>query len=158
MEDLLKDGEFVPQKDEYNPWKGFALFYGIAILGFIIITSLGKYVKGTDNSRIYTSLFGVFMIIMPFVMIFWNRKNIQLPKRIIIISVFSLTTLFFCLTVIAPLITGDDYLLITDVPLIIYVQLYAITVAYGAICLAIILLIRWVKLKRIAAKQQSSSL
>lgn len=34
MEDLLKE-EFLPQKDIYNPWKGFLLFYEITVLYFI---------------------------------------------------------------------------------------------------------------------------
>jgi uncharacterized membrane protein len=156
--DLLKEDEFVPKKDDYNPWGGFMMFYGIAILCFIIVTYLGKYVKGTGYSNIYTFLFGVFMIIMPFIMIFSKRKNIQLPKRTILISVFVLTTLFFCLTIIDPLIKGNDYQMITDVPFIIYVQLYTITFVYGLICSGIILLIRWRKLKKLSATPQSSSL
>lgn len=35
MEDLLKEEEFLVQKDNYNPWKGFLLFYEITVLYFI---------------------------------------------------------------------------------------------------------------------------
>ena len=156
MEDLLKEEEFLAKKDDYNPWKGFMMFYGIAVLYFIIITYLGKYVKGTGYGNIYTLFFGVFMISMPFLMIFSNRKNILLPKRTILISVCILTSLFFCLTVAVDLISNGDYMMIGFAPLIIYLQLYAITFVYGLICSGIILLIRWIKLKKL--KPQSSSL
>ena len=35
MEDLLKEEEFLAKKDNYNPWKGFLLFYEITVLYFI---------------------------------------------------------------------------------------------------------------------------
>ncbi|PZR20037.1 MAG: hypothetical protein DI539_12110 [Flavobacterium psychrophilum] len=155
MEDLLKEEEFLKQKDSYNPWKGFVLFYVVFTFSHIIITYLGKDMAGTDSS-IFTILFGVFMILMPFVMIFSRQKNIRLPITTILTSVLILTSLYFCLAVIDPLITGNSYKFITDVPFIVYVQLYAISFTFGLICSGIILLIRWIKLKKL--KPQSSFL
>jgi hypothetical protein len=157
MEDLLRDDEFFPKKDDYNPWKGFILFYGFVILYFVVISALADFVRSHGVGAKATYVFGIFFLLMPFLMIFRKKKNVYLPVKTILLSVSVLATVMFLLMMINELVKDDFYFLLVDpIPISFYLQGFGVMQVYAIVCSGIILLIRWIKLKKL--KQQSSSL
>jgi hypothetical protein len=158
MEDLINEEEFLPQKDSYNPWKGFFVFYVIAIVYYVVATTISKNMRGTNMVGPLNFIFGGIMVVMPFVMIFRKKKNILLPIKTILSSVCILMTIFFFLNIGEQMVETVFYDILLDLNILwIYFEVWAAMIAYGFVCTLIILAIRWRKLKKLS-KPQSSSL
>ncbi|MFD2603297.1 hypothetical protein [Flavobacterium suzhouense] len=97
MEDLLKEEEFLVQKDNYNPWKGFVVFYVITIFLFPSLYVFNKYVSNikTDNIQ-FVLFFFVAPVLLVLGLFFSNRKVILLPFKIVVLAIELLMLAYFC--------------------------------------------------------------
>lgn len=154
MQDLINEEEFLPQKDNYNPWKGFMVFYGIIIICYIIGTYISDHAQNTELSWFLIILFAAIILTSPFVMIFYKKMNLLLPVKTIIIAESLLISIIYCLVMVKELLS--HFVSINPDFLSLCLQRFVTHFSYGFFCTCIILLIRNRKLKKL--KQQLSSL
>src|SRR5215203_346689 len=103
MEDLLNEEDFLSKKSDYNPWKYFRVFYGIAFLhciaAFLLIASYN------DNVPLVLSML-VSPFIMTFVMIFTYKRISELGLKAILLAVLSLLAVYYVVLLLICLIAG----------------------------------------------------
>lgn len=155
MEDLLKEDEFFPKKDNYNPWRGFCVFYCVALVHFAGIFFMLEYINVTGAlQKIISFILLSLVTTMPFTMIFHNKKNIHLPVKTILFSVSVLMTFYYVSHTLLDIFRGSASFYNWSY----YLLSWFMMLIYGAFCSVIILLIRKVRLKKLSATPQSSSL
>lgn len=156
MEDLLKEEEFLPKINGYNPWKRFALFYFIFTLYYAGFAMIFKDVdRNSELVIVFFILFLISLLLTPFALIFQDRKNILLPVKTIVLSIQLLITILYC-SVIVREIFDRYYLLIIDPhPFSYYLQFYIGYTLYGLFCSGIIIGIRTIKKRKIKLQQQN---
>lgn len=152
MEDLLKEEEFLQQKDNYNPWRGFVWFYVFAILHFAGMFTFLEYVNMPETlEAVISVILCILLISMPFTIIFHKRKNIMLPPKTIVFSICILMTSYFVSHVLLKVFGGAAVFL--SYSYVYYLIAWGVLLAYGFFCLLIILLIRKRKLKKLLKPQ-----
>ncbi|MHA3788843.1 hypothetical protein ACX0HA_11575 [Flavobacterium hauense] len=96
MEDLLKEDEFVPQRSDYNPWKLFMVFYGIAVLQIVAMQWAVSFWL-TDFSGFFM---GVIYLLLPLLMVVlmftFNPKSFLIERKE---KVTAILGLIFCFSV-----------------------------------------------------------
>jgi quinol-cytochrome oxidoreductase complex cytochrome b subunit len=101
MEDLLNEEDFLSKKSDYNPWKYFRMFYGIAVLHFI----MGCVLIALFNKNIpLILLLLVSPCIMAFLMTFLNKRIADLGLKTTLFAVILLLTIYYVLALLACLI------------------------------------------------------
>jgi len=157
MKDLINEEEFL--KKQYNPWKGFVFFYIINIVFYITSSIVIEMIHDVTIRKPLGYLCGALVIISPFLLIFRKRKNILIPPQTILTAII-FHTLLYSVMLLGELHVKDfNYgLSFNPLPRRVYVQALCGFMVYGLLCSGIILLIRWIILKRRMAKPLSSSL
>lgn len=157
MKDLINEEEFL--KKQYNPWKGFIIFYIINIVFYITFSIVIEMIHDVTIRKPLGYLCGALVIISPFLLIFRKRKNILIPPQTIFAAII-FHTLLYSVMLLGELHVKDfNYgLSFNPLPRRVYVQALCGFMVYGLLCSGIILLIRWIILKRRMAKPLSSSL
>lgn len=140
MGDLLREEEFLPKQKAFNPWKGFALFYFLGVLNVCTLfgfVKLGEvYTIPNTISQIIAISAVLAMLGMPFLMVFHKKNNILLSKRIIILSILLLMSVYG-ITLIAIAIYEDGFKASTDIKINTIVM--SVFLGYGILsCLIII--------------------
>ncbi|HYD92399.1 MAG TPA: hypothetical protein VEA37_13045 [Flavobacterium sp.] len=92
MQDLINEEEFIAKKSDYNPWRRFGVFYGIAFVVVIVLCLIMIYAEfGNPDKDIFIGITVLGPpVILPFIMIFHTRKNQYLPYKIIILAILGL--------------------------------------------------------------------
>lgn len=132
MEDLLREEEFLPKQKAFNPWKGFALFYFLGVLNVCALFGFVKLVEAYTIPNIISQIIAVSTVLatlgMPFLMVFHKKNNILLSKRILILSI-SLLMSVYGITLIAIAIFEDGFKASTDFKVISIIM--SVFLGYG---------------------------
>lgn len=97
MEDLLREDEFVPKNNHYNPWKVFAVFYGIAIVQILAMQAVISFWL-TDYSSVFVGIIYLLLpLLMAVLMFTYNAKSFSVPRKVKIMSILGLV---FCFAVV----------------------------------------------------------
>lgn len=158
MEDLIKEEEFLVKK-EYSQWRGFVVFYIVNVVFFITSSIVIEMIDDVIMRKPLSYICGILVIISPFLLIFRKRKNIFVSAQTILVAVFIHTLIYSVMLLGEQHLKDFNYgLSFNPLPLKIYFQALCGFIVYGLLCSGIILLIRWVIVRKLSVKPQSSSL
>ena len=90
MQDLLDEEEFIEKKSDYNPWKRFGVFYGVAFIIVILLYYAFTYAGPQNLEVLAVLILFATPIIIAFIMVFSKTKNILLPYKIIFLAILGL--------------------------------------------------------------------
>ncbi|MCO6146500.1 hypothetical protein [Flavobacterium sp. NRK1] len=92
MQDLLNEQDFI--KPQYNPWRWFMLFYGIAASQIVVLQIVMSFWITSYNAVIMYAFYLLFPVITAVWMFTSNTQNFLLPRKIKVLALLGLIAYF----------------------------------------------------------------
>lgn len=146
MQDLLNEEEFT-QQINYNPWKRFLVFYGIAVVHIFLTYFFSRNVE-MQTARPYIILSLLIILVMPFFMILDHKKVMHCSKTVILQGIQLLMSIYYVASITADLAKDGFYRAFDFWYIKMTLYGFLVTLSYGFFCYCCIWLILRYKKRR----------